>query len=164
MHSISRLIIASALVTLSFAALVSASETRQEQVARSGATVMPFDLARTRHFFDDNPTGGIETVTANDAQDSTQIALIRSHLATEAEHFNHGDFSDPAKIHGQAMPGLAALAAAGAKLRVTYQPLPAGASLTYASDDAATVGAVHAWFAAQRSDHGAHDHLHMHHE
>lgn len=164
MHTFSRLFIGAALAVLGTATSATEPETRQEQVARTGAAVMSFDLARTTHFFDDNRTGGIETVTANDAEDHAQIALIQSHLATEAQRFSHGDFSDPARIHGKQMPGLAELAAAGSKLRVTYLQLPAGASLTYASDDAAIVSAVHTWFAVQRADHGAHDHLHKHHE
>jgi hypothetical protein len=134
--------------------------TRQDEVASKGATVMPFDLMRTTHFFDDTPGGGIETVTANDKKDARQIALIRSHLAEEAKRFGRGDFSDPAKIHGQDMPGLDALARAGDKLQVKYRKLPAGASLSYASADAAVIAAVHAWFAAQRSDHAAHSHMH----
>ncbi len=135
------------------------SDSRQGQVARQGASVMPFDLARTTHFFDDTASGGIETVTARNADDHGQIALIRSHLALEAKRFAGGDFSDPAKIHGADMPGLASLAAAHGKLQVTYQRLPAGASLAYASHDSAVVAAVHQWFAAQRFDHGAHEHM-----
>ena len=135
---------------------------RQAEVARKGATVMPFDLARTTHFFDDRKSGGIETVTANDKGDARQIALIRAHLSAEAKRFSQGDFSDPARIHGEDMPGLRQLASAGAELRVTYKALPAGARLTYASRDKAVVAAIHEWFAAQRSDHDAH--MHMHHE
>jgi hypothetical protein len=133
---------------------------RQDEVALKGATVMPFDLMRTTHFFDDTPGGGIETITANDTKDTRQIALIRSHLAEEAKRFRRGDFADPAKIHGQDMPGLDALARAGDKLQVKYRQLPAGASLSYASADAAVIAGVHAWFAAQRSDHAAHSHMH----
>lgn len=135
-------------------------EARQAQVARAGAAVMPFDLSRTTHFFDDNPSGGVETVTANDKDDSTQIGLIRVHLRTEAQRFGRGDFSDPAKIHGNDMPGLAAMAAAGGKLLVRYQELPSGASLTYVSIDPTVAAAVHDWFAAQRADHAAHEHMH----
>ena len=134
---------------------------RQDEVARSGASVMPFDLMRSTHFFDDTPSGGIETITANDNRDERQAALIRSHLAAEAKRFSRGDFSDPAKIHGADMPGLAELTSAGTKLDVKYKKLPAGASLTYTSPDPTVAAAVHAWFAAQRSDHAAHAHLHQ---
>lgn len=138
----------------------SPSASRQEEVARKGAFVMPFDLARTTHYFDDRPDGGIETVTANDASDAEQAALIRSHLAREAERFGRGDFSDPAAIHGADMPGMAALERAGARLRVSYREVPGGASVVYASADPAVVAAIHQWFAAQRSDHAAHAHMH----
>jgi hypothetical protein len=138
----------------------SPSASRQEEVARKGAVVMPFDLAKTTHYFDDRPDGGVETVTANDASDAEQAALIRSHLAEEARRFARGDFSDPAAIHGADMPGMAVLERAGAKLRVSYREVPGGASLTYASVDPAAVAAIHEWFAAQRSDHAAHEHMH----
>ena len=134
---------------------------RQQEVARKGSVVMPFDLMRTTHFFDDNATGGIETITANDHADAEQVALIRGHLSKEAGRFGRGDFSDPARIHGTDMPGMAALAAAGSRLQVTYREMPGGASLTFASQDPGVVASVHQWFAAQRSDHAAHMHMHM---
>ena len=155
-----------ALVALAAGALLAWSSafavqtSRQEEVARKGATVMPFDLMRTTHFFDDTKSGGIETITAHDPGDKHQIALIRSHLAAEAKRSGSGDFSDPAAIHGHDMPGLAALAHAGDKLEVSYKDLPAGASLGFTSRDASLIAAVHDWFAAQRSDHSAHTHMH----
>ncbi len=137
------------------------NDAHQADVARKGAQVMPFDLRRTTHFFDDDAHGGVETVTANRPDDAEQAALIRAHLAHEARRFAHGDFGDPARIHGTDMPGLAALERARGKLRVKYEEVPAGARLVYASDDPATIEAVHAWFAAQRADHAAHGHMHM---
>ena len=144
---------------VSVPAVQDGASSRQEQVAREGASVMPFDLARTTHFFDDTASGGIETVTVRNVEDHDQVSLIRSHLALEAKRFAHGDFSDPAKIHGSAMPGLRALEAAHGKLEVTYEEVPGGARLTYSSRDPGVVTAVHEWFAAQRSDHGAHQHM-----
>ena len=137
-----------------------AGMSRQEAVAHKGASVMPFDLTKTTHYFDDTATGGVERVTANDLHDQQQVALIRSHLAHEATQFARGDFSDPAKIHGSDMPGLATLGTAGEKLHVSYQALPGGASLTYSSRDTTVIAAIHEWFAAQRSDHGTHEHHH----
>jgi hypothetical protein len=141
-------------------AFTAPAQQSQEEVAQKGATVMPFDLALTQHFFDDKPTGGLETVTANDKRDARQIDLIRSHLKAEAERFARGEFSDPGAIHGADMPGLATLAAAGSKLKVAYSDHPAGASIAFTSSDSATVRAIHEWFAAQRSDHGAHARMH----
>ncbi|MBS0375601.1 MAG: aspartate carbamoyltransferase [Proteobacteria bacterium] len=137
-----------------------ATAQRRSAVAERGAAVMRFDLARTTHRFDDEPGGGTETVTARDPADAAQTALIRAHLASEAGRFARGDFSDPAAIHGESMPGLATLRSAGTALRVEYHEVRDGAALHFASADAAIVGAIHAWFAAQRSDHGAHGHAH----
>ena len=161
LHALLRTLLAAALLGLSISAAMPAGNTsRQEEVAHSGASVMPFDLARTTHFFDDTAKGGTETVTVNSPNDTEQIALIRSHLAKEAKRFASGDFSDPATIHGKDMPGLATLATAGNKLRVTYRSLPAGARLSYSSRDKDVIAAIHQWFAAQRSDHGVHAHMH----
>jgi hypothetical protein len=144
----------------SLALSVQAQRSRQEDVAQKGATVMPFDLSRTQHFFDENSTGGVETITTNDKHDAKQEELIRSHLRAEARRFGRGDFSDPGTIHGRDMPGLQRLAAAGSKLKVSYSNVPSGASITFSSEDASVVRAIHEWFAAQRSDHGAHGHMH----
>jgi hypothetical protein len=131
---------------------------RQTQVAANGAQIMPFDLSRTTHAFTDLPDGGRETVTANDPSDTDQIALIRSHLGTETQKFNSGDFSDPAQIHGNGMPGLAQIKAGYANIAFSYEELSNGAAINYSSSDPALVSALHTWFAAQRSDHGAHQH------
>jgi hypothetical protein len=133
-------------------------QSRQEVVAARGAVVMPFDQNLTTHAFEQTATGGVETVTANDASDATQVDLIRSHLQKEADLFSHGDFSDPAAIHGMQMPGLAELSAGAARLRIQFEQLPGGARLTYASDDPSLIDALHRWFQAQLSDHGSHAH------
>src|SRR5262249_32554957 len=104
---------------------VGAQSTRQEEVATKGAQVMPFDLEQTMHVFQPLEDGGLQTVTAKDPAHSQQIALIQAHLQEEAAKFRQGDFSDPAKIHGEDMPGLAALRAGAGHIDVQYTPLPA---------------------------------------
>jgi hypothetical protein len=135
---------------------------RQQEVAHRGTTVMPFDLSRTTHVFDDQADGGLQTVTANDPSDTAQIYLIRDHLADLANRFARGNFADQAWLHGMDMPGLADLSAGYKKLKIIYQVLPNGASLKLASDDPAVVTAIHKYFAAQRSDHAAHGEMHYH--
>src|SRR5262249_17820853 len=108
---------------------VVAQPTRQEEVATKGAQVMPFDLEQTMHVFQPQEDGGLQTVTAKDPANSPQIALIQAHLAEEAAKFRQGDFSDPATIHGEAMPGLAALRAGAGHIDVQYTPLPNGAQI-----------------------------------
>lgn len=117
---------------------------------------MPFDLERTTHRFTKTDTGGVQTVVADDPRDTTQIALIQQHLTMEVERFRRGDFTDPARIHGSEMPGLAALRAHGGKITIEYGNTADGARATYTTDDAELRGALHHWFDAQVSDHGQH--------
>jgi hypothetical protein len=101
-----------------------ASPSRQEEVAAKGAKIMPFDLEQTVHHFQPLENGGLQTVTVKAPSNSTQIALIQAHLKEEAEKFHRGDFSDPAKIHGENMPGLAALQTGAQHIDVQYTALP----------------------------------------
>jgi len=133
-----------------------ASPSRQEEVAAKGAKIMPFDLEQTMHHFRPLENGGMQTVTVKDPSNNTQIALIQAHLKEEAEKFHQGDFSDPAKIHGENMPGLAALQTGAPHIDVQYTALPNGAQIQYSTKDPALVMALHQWFAAQRADHGHH--------
>ncbi len=129
---------------------------RQAQVAEAGSQVMPFDLDRTTHNFADLPDGGRQTVTADTPTDTEQITLIRQHLQSEADKFRRADFGDPATIHGDDMPGLTELRDSAGRIEVTYDELDNGAQLTYRTSEPALVAAIHAWFAAQTSDHGGH--------
>lgn len=131
---------------------------RQAVVAARGAHVMPFDQAKTTHVFTKTPDGGIETVTANDPNDTDQIALIRMHLAHESQLFASGDFTDPATIHGKNMPGLADLERAASRVAFTYSDLPHGAKIIYRTTNTKLVAALHAWFDAQLTDHGRRAH------
>jgi hypothetical protein len=127
---------------------------RQAAVAERGAEVMPFDLDATTHRFTKTPEGGVQTVTADDPADQTQISLIRQHLRTERDNFSRGDFDDPARIHGMDMPGVAELGAGYERITVSYSEIPAGAELTYATSAPGLVDAIHAWFDRQVMDHG----------
>ena len=129
--------------------------TRQEIVAQRGASVMPFDLNATSHQFESTPTGAVETVTANRADDTTQVDLIRRHLAGEAKRFETGDYGDPAAIHGDNMPGLAVLKQSAGRITVTYTERPAGATITFTTTDPALHSALADWVMAQNMDHGA---------
>ncbi len=128
---------------------------RRVEVARRGAAVMPFDLERTKHVFTKRSGGGIQTVVAEDPDDSEQVALVRAHLGKEAEKFRRGQLDDPGKIHGMEMPGLAELDAGAGRIGIVYADVSAGGQIRYRTDDPALVSALHAWFDAQVSDHGA---------
>ena len=131
---------------------------RQAAVEARGTHVMPFDQASTTHVFAKTADGGIETVTANDAGDTNQVALIRMHLEHEAQLFTSGDFRDPAAVHGKNMPGLAELERGASHIDFAYAEARGGATITYRIADAGLVAALHTWFDAQITDHGSHAH------
>lgn len=130
-------------------------ETPQEHVHGNSHAVMPFDLSRTVHVFTMTVSGGIERVVAKDAADAVQVTLIRQHLRKEAERFSKGDYSDPAALHGANMPGLDDLRAGAKRVRVSYSELPDGAQITFTTTDLRLLTAIHRWFGAQLSEHGA---------
>jgi hypothetical protein len=138
-------------------AVEKANETRLNEVAERGAKVMPFDLEQTTHVFTKTEKGGLQQVIAKDPTQGEQIGLIRQHLSKIAREFKQGDFSDPAKIHGKAMPGLAELRTAKAgTIQIEYRELPAGAQIDYSTDNPGLVEAIHRWFDAQLGDHARH--------
>lgn len=149
------LMVCSAVLIASSTGIVQA-QSRQEEVAKKGAEVMPFDLEQTTHVFQALEDGGLQKVVVKNPSNQKQIALIQSHLKEESERFRKGDFSDPAKIHGDDMPGLAQLKAGAKAINVRYTALPDGAEIRYTSKDPKLVMALHHWFSAQLSDHGHH--------
>jgi hypothetical protein len=143
------------IATLSLnAAAAAAPAARQAQVREKGAEVMPFSLDRTVHTFDKTPDGGVQRVrTRGDAVE--QLERIRMHLRQIARSFAEHDFSQPMHIHGESMPGLAALRAARpGELEVSYHELDDGAEVDYVAHTPTLVAAIHEWFDAQLADHG----------
>jgi hypothetical protein len=129
---------------------------RQAEVAKRGPDVMPFSLKNTTHFFAKSDNGGTQRVVAKDAADARQTRLVREHLHEIQLKFLNGDFSGPSHIHGNDMPGLAQLKTAQpGQISITYADVPGGAELGYKTSDVKLVTALHAWFDAQLSDHGA---------
>jgi hypothetical protein len=127
----------------------------QTMVHQMGAQVMPFDLSQTMHVFEMTESGGIQQVIAKDPGDSAQIALIQQHLQHESMLFGEGNFSDPTSLHGEDMPGIKELSSGASKVKVEYASLPNGAQITFTTQDIRLITAIHRWFGAQLSDHGA---------
>ncbi|MGZ5030682.1 MAG: aspartate carbamoyltransferase [Methylobacter sp.] len=142
-------------LTLTHAALAQpASPERLNEITRRGMHVMPFDLKQTKHIFNKTETGGMQQVIVKDPSNSKQIKLIQQHLTKTSGEFSRGDFSDPEKIHGKEMPGLAVLRSAKpGQLQVQYKELANGAEITYSAEDKALITAIHQWFDAQLADH-----------
>jgi hypothetical protein len=140
---------------------------RQSEVANRGKDVMPFTLAATTHIFTKDGQGGVQRVVAKKSSDAAQVKLVRKHLQEIREQFLQGDFSGPSHIHGQDMPGLAALKEAKlGQIDITYKDVKGGAELRYKTVDTELAAALHQWFDAQLSDHGkdameGHNHANM---
>lgn len=131
------------------------AQTVQEHVHHMGSGVMPFDLAKTTHFFRMTESGGVQRVVIKDAVARDQVAMIQQHLKHEAKAFQRGDYADPEALHGAGMPGLKELQAGAKRMRVVYSALPDGAQITFTTTDRHLQTAIHRWFGAQLSEHGA---------
>jgi hypothetical protein len=81
--------------------------------------------------------------------------LIQQHIQHEVMLFSTGDFSDPSSLHSSEMPGVKELTAGAAQIKIEYAALPAGAQITFTTEDFRLVTAIHRWFGAQLSDHGS---------
>ena len=127
----------------------------QAMIHDMGSQVMPFDLTKTTHIFEMTESGGIQQVIAKDPNDSAQIALIQQHIQHEVTMFSAGNFSDPTELHGVDMPGLKELTARVSQIKIEYTALPNGAQITFITQDISLITAIHRWFGAQLSDHGA---------
>jgi hypothetical protein len=116
---------------------------------------MPFEMSKTLHIFKMTEQGGVERVVTRGAAENDQVALIQQHLQHEAERFQKGDYSDPARLHGADMPGLKELQEGTSNIAITYTALPNGAEITFETGDLHLLTAIHRWFGAQLSEHGA---------
>ena len=132
------------------------AQAMQEHVHEHAGDVMPFDMAKTVHVFHMTDDGGVQRVVLRpESKDAEQVHLIQHHLMMEAMRFQKGDYSDPARLHGPAMPGLRELQARASRIKVSYQELPDGAEIRFRAHDIGTITAIHRWFGAQLSEHGA---------
>jgi len=132
-----------------------AAQTQQQHVHDMSHGVMPFDAAKTLHVFRMTEAGGVERVIVRDPGNADQIPLVRQHLRKEAERFQHGDYGDPATLHGAGMPGLAELERGARRIKVSYADRPDGGEITFSTTDRHLLTSIHRWFGAQLSEHGA---------
>jgi hypothetical protein len=119
-----------------------------------GRRAMGVDQYTSTHHFDALPDGG-RIELQRDTDDSAGIAQIRAHMRDIAEAFRKGDFSTPALVHLQEVPGTKAMAQHRAS--ITYEPrdLPRGAELWIRTSDPEARRAIHAFMAFQRGEHHA---------
>lgn len=134
---------------------ISAQITQQERVHHMSSDVMPFDVSKAMHIFRMTEDGGVERVIAKEPAVGEIIVKIQQHLQHEAEQFQKGDYADPANLHGAEMPALKELQERASQIKVSYLALPNGAEITFSTRDLHALTAVHRWFGAQLSEHGA---------
>lgn len=143
------------LLTMPAGPVLATQKTTQAHVHEMSSSVMPFDISRVLHIFRMTETGGVERIVSRDPRDSQQIALIRQHLKREAKRFQAGNYSDPARLHGANMPGLKLLESGASAIRISYRELPVGAEIVFSTHSIKLLTAIHRWFGAQLSEHGA---------
>lgn len=120
-----------------------------------GKVAMGVDQYTSTHKFDDLPDGGrIELQRDNDDPDG--VRTIREHLRGIAAAFATGDFSTPAFVHMQDVPGTRVMAERRASIRYTFNELARGGEVRITTTDPAALKAVHEFLAFQRQDHRAH--------
>jgi hypothetical protein len=119
-----------------------------------GKQAMGVDQYTSKHTFDALPTGGrIELV--RDSDDSAGVAQIRAHLREIALAFKSGDFSNPAFVHMQDVPGTRIMRDKRAAITYEARDLPRGAELLIRTTDPDAVKAIHEFMAFQRDEHHA---------
>jgi hypothetical protein len=131
------------------------NSTRQDEVAKRGADVMPFNHLATLHVFAKTDDGGTMRIIVRDPSAAQQIRMVRVHLQDMQARFANGDYSGPSHTHGDDMPGLGQLKSAKpGQISVSYHEVADGAELQFRTAAANLISALHVWIDAQLSDHG----------
>jgi len=152
-----------AFTLLGFAAppIVGSTQDHQHQSAlkERGKQFMGFDQDATIHHFILTAGGGRIEVAAKSADDTKSAAEIRAHLRHIAHAFGDGDFSVPALVHDEKVPGVAAMKAAGAALTYIFVETARGAQVDITGSTPDAIRAVHEFLRFQIKDHGTGDPL-----
>ncbi|HKH92940.1 MAG TPA: hypothetical protein VKA54_14120 [Gemmatimonadaceae bacterium] len=119
-----------------------------------GKQAMGVDQYTSVHRFDDLEDGG-RIELQRDRDDVEGVAAIRVHLRAIARAFAVGDFSTPATVHLESVPGSATMRARRRAIRYEPVDLPRGAALRIHTRDWEAIAAVHQFLAYQRREHRA---------
>ena len=119
-----------------------------------GKRAMGVDQYTSVHRFEDLEDGG-RIELQRDRDDAQGVAAIRAHMRAIARAFAAGDFSTPATVHLEAVPGSATMRARRRTIRYETVDLPRGAALRIRTSDPEAVAAVHRFLAYQRREHHA---------
>jgi len=124
------------------------------ELQERGQVAMGVDQYIAVHQFDALPDGGrIELQHGDD--DPVAVATIRDHLLEIRTAFSGGDFTTPAFVHAQEVPGTAVMAARKDRIEYMYRDLPRGGEVRLVTSDAEALEAIRSFMAFQREDHRA---------
>jgi len=129
-----------------------------------GEAGMGVDQYASTHLFDVLADGG-RIEFQNDTEEAAAVSTIRNHLREIQAAFKAGDFSIPAFVHAQKVPGTAVMAERKEHIEYLYRELPRGGELRLVTTDPAALLAIQEFMAFQRADHraGGMDHGNMDH-
>jgi hypothetical protein len=132
---------------------------------KRGMQAMGVDQYTSTHQFDALPDGG-RIELQRDVDDTAGVAQIQRHLREITKAFAAGDFSTPAFVHMQDVPGTKVMAAKRGVISYTYRDLPRGGEVRIVTTDPQALEAIREFMAFQRLDHraGGVDHGKMPHE
>jgi hypothetical protein len=134
------------------------------ELQERGQVAMGVDQYIAVHQFDALPDGGrIELQHGDD--DPVAVATIRDHLLEIRTAFSGGDFTTPAFVHAQEVPGTAVMVARKDRIEYLYRDLPRGGEVRLVTSDPEALEAIRSFMAFQREDHraGGMDHGTMNH-
>ena len=130
-----------------------------EELQARGQTAMGVNQYTSTHKFDALADGG-RIELQRDANDPRDVATIRTHLKEVMAPFQRGDFTTPAFVHAQEVPGAKVMAARREYIEYVYSDLPQGGVIRITTKDPQALHAVHEFVAFQRKDHRAGGHVH----
>jgi hypothetical protein len=119
---------------------------------KRGQQGMGVDQYTTQHQFESLADGG-RIIYESSSGHAAEVAQIRKHLGEIALAFAAGDFSTPAFIHDETVPGTPVMAERREAIEYELVERPLGAELRLATRNAEVLHAIHAFMAYQRIEH-----------
>lgn len=108
-------------------------------------TVISFAAGPVLESFTPTDDGGFEDVVTYD-QGRGAVKRLRSEIRKKAHAFAEGSFIDPTNAHGDLVPGLREMRGQWTSMHVSYETIPRGARVRYATGNEVMVEALHQWF------------------
>jgi hypothetical protein len=125
----------------------------QAEVEKHGDEAMGFPHDKTTHHFRLFSDGGAIDVIANDKNDSSNVAAIRSHLTHIVTMFANGDFSLPMFVHSQVPPGVPVVKEKRSEIAYSFETLSAGGRVRIKTTNPQALEAIHHFLRFQIQDH-----------